>query len=473
MEQVRQQFTPGAARAVGFALEEARLRGSRSVGPEHLLLGLLRERQGAAALALAAVGVSQARVRASLPAPPKATSPKARSHMPSKPLPAALSTAAKHALRIAVQEAQSYRDLEGQTGRIDTEHLLLGLLHGRSSPTSRLLRDLGADLVRLRTQILARAVGLGAPAPKDPPQIISADRSATWRRFSSVAMLSLVEAERAARWRGSSIVGSDHLLLALAEQANGVAAKALRESGVDLARLQEVVGTSSPDHALPADQPMNLAPGTRQVLELALKEAQALNPKLNLPDWVGTAHLLLGLLCERDGQALRLLKAVGVQPARLRQRVIAHLTGIAGTTTADQEVEPEMPKPQPFTTTKLPVPKAPYSQAVRCGEFLFVSGMGPVDPHTGAVIKRGFERQVTQTLDNLKTLLEAAGTSLSNVVKTTIYVTDLDKFPQLNEIYARYFPKAPPARTTIEASRLPFGIPVEIDAIAYLPKGKK
>jgi len=470
MEQLIKQFAPSAARALGFALEEARGRGARSVGPEELLLGLMRERQGVAARALASVGVSLARVRTQVPPLPR--SAQTATDIASKPLPAALSPSAQKALRTAFQEAQSYRDLEGQTGQIATEHLLLGLLYGQRSAISRLLRNLGADLARLRTHILARALGLAAAPSDTQPEIISAERSPTWRRFTSAAISALVEAEHTARRQGSKIVGSDHLLLALAEQTGQIAGKVLCESGVECAQLRKLAGSPSSAHVLPPEQPMNLAPGTRQVLELALQEAQALNPQLHLPDYVGTAHLLLALLGERDGQALRVIKSLGLQPSKLRRQVIAQLKRAADQATADQEARPHMPKPTPFTTTKLPVPKAPYSQAVQCGNLLFVSGMGPMDPQTGAVIKRGFERQVTQTLDNLQTLLEAAGTSLSNVVKTTIYVTDLGKFPLLNEIYARYFPKHPPARTTIEASRLPFGIPVEIDAIAYLPKGK-
>jgi len=127
-----------------------------------------------------------------------------------------------------------------------------------------------------------------------------------------------------------------------------------------------------------------------------------------------------------------------------------------------------MELPAPFTTDRLPRPKGPYSQAVRAGGFLFVSGLAALDPATGQPCTGPIEEQVRITLDNLRTLLREAGGALRQVVKTTVYLADMAHFQAMNEVYATYFPQNPPARTTIEAARLPMDFLVEIDAVAWL-----
>ncbi|HEX6709983.1 MAG TPA: RidA family protein [Rubrobacter sp.] len=115
------------------------------------------------------------------------------------------------------------------------------------------------------------------------------------------------------------------------------------------------------------------------------------------------------------------------------------------------------------TAEKAPRPAGPYSHAVVSGGFVFVSGQGPVDPETGAM-PDGFQDQVRQTLKNLQTILEAAGSSIDEVVKVNAYVTDLTRFAEFNEVYAEFFTHDPPARTTVGTSLL--GFLVEIDCIA-------
>ncbi len=115
---------------------------------------------------------------------------------------------------------------------------------------------------------------------------------------------------------------------------------------------------------------------------------------------------------------------------------------------------------------KLPAPKGPYSPAVRAGGLVFVSGQGPADPATGQVMLGPVEEQTRLVLENVRAVLEAAGSSLSKVVKTTCYLQDIQDFAAMNEVYAGFFPSDPPARTTIQAANLPLGIAVEIDAIA-------
>jgi len=119
-----------------------------------------------------------------------------------------------------------------------------------------------------------------------------------------------------------------------------------------------------------------------------------------------------------------------------------------------------------IASERLPQPKGPYSPAVRAGGFLFVSGQGPLDPGTGDVVKGPIEQQTRLVLENIRTILEAAGSSLTRVVKTTCYLKDIGDFAPMNEVYAAFFPVDPPARTTIEAANLPLGIAIEIEAIA-------
>ena len=119
-----------------------------------------------------------------------------------------------------------------------------------------------------------------------------------------------------------------------------------------------------------------------------------------------------------------------------------------------------------IASERLPQPKGPYSPAVRAGGFLFVSGQGPLDPGTGDVVKGPIEQQTRLVLENIRTILEAAGSSLTRVVKTTCYLKDIGDFVPMNEVYAAFFPVDPPARTTIEAANLPLGISIEIEAIA-------
>jgi 2-iminobutanoate/2-iminopropanoate deaminase len=121
-----------------------------------------------------------------------------------------------------------------------------------------------------------------------------------------------------------------------------------------------------------------------------------------------------------------------------------------------------------IATTAAPAAIGPYSQAIVCNGFAFLSGQIPLDPATGTVIEGGIEQQTARVLDNLKAVLEAAGSSLSAVVKTTVYLKDMSEFAAMNAVYARYFEENPPARATVEAARLPKDVRVEIDCIAFI-----
>jgi 2-iminobutanoate/2-iminopropanoate deaminase len=110
----------------------------------------------------------------------------------------------------------------------------------------------------------------------------------------------------------------------------------------------------------------------------------------------------------------------------------------------------------------------PYSPALRVGDFLFVSGQIPLDPATGQLVDGDIRAQTTRVLQNLGELLEAGGTSFANVVRTTIFLADMNDFALVNEIYATFFSEPYPARATVQVSRLPKDVRVEIDAIAVI-----
>jgi 2-iminobutanoate/2-iminopropanoate deaminase len=121
-------------------------------------------------------------------------------------------------------------------------------------------------------------------------------------------------------------------------------------------------------------------------------------------------------------------------------------------------------------TDDAPAPVGPYSQAIQYNDLVFVSGQIPLDPKTGKIVGGEIEDETRQVLSNLKAVLEASGASLANVVKATVYLTDMSLFPRVNAIYAEYFDSDPaPARATVEVSALPLGAHVEIDAIAVIP----
>ncbi len=119
-------------------------------------------------------------------------------------------------------------------------------------------------------------------------------------------------------------------------------------------------------------------------------------------------------------------------------------------------------------TSKAPAPVGPYSQAVRCGNMLFVSGQVPLDPESGELVLNSFAEQCHRVLLNLKIILEAGGSALGNVLKVTIYMQNLAQFNELNEIYSEYFDASKPARACVEVSALPKGVAVEMDAIAEI-----
>ncbi|MDQ3820933.1 MAG: RidA family protein [Acidobacteriota bacterium] len=117
-------------------------------------------------------------------------------------------------------------------------------------------------------------------------------------------------------------------------------------------------------------------------------------------------------------------------------------------------------------TERAPAAIGPYSQAVRVGNFVFASGQIPTDPKTGEFVSGGVAEQTEQVMRNLTAVLEAAGSGLDSIIKTTVFLADMNDFAAMNEVYGRYFKENPPARATVQAARLPRDARVEIEAIA-------
>jgi 2-iminobutanoate/2-iminopropanoate deaminase len=117
-------------------------------------------------------------------------------------------------------------------------------------------------------------------------------------------------------------------------------------------------------------------------------------------------------------------------------------------------------------TDKAPSAVGPYSQAIIADSLVFVAGQVPLDPSTGKLVEGDIQAQTRRSLLNLKAILEAAGTSMDNVVKTTVFLTDMGQFKAMNQVYAEFFPGTPPARSAVQVGALPLGAEVEIEAVA-------
>ena len=123
---------------------------------------------------------------------------------------------------------------------------------------------------------------------------------------------------------------------------------------------------------------------------------------------------------------------------------------------------------QKIETANAPAAIGPYSQAVRAGSLLFVSGQIPLDPASGQLVENTIQAQAARSLENLKAILTQAGGTLDNVVKTTVFLKDMEDFVEMNRVYKTYFPENCPARSAVQVARLPKDVLVEIEAIAVL-----
>lgn len=121
-----------------------------------------------------------------------------------------------------------------------------------------------------------------------------------------------------------------------------------------------------------------------------------------------------------------------------------------------------------INTDKAPAAIGPYSQGIKTGNLLFISGQIPIDPGTGEIVDGTIKDQTSRVIENLKAILEEAGLTLNNVVKTTIFIKDMNEFGDINEVYASYFTETKPARSCAEVTRLPKDVGIEMEAIAVI-----
>ena len=132
-----------------------------------------------------------------------------------------------------------------------------------------------------------------------------------------------------------------------------------------------------------------------------------------------------------------------------------------------------MARKRVFYTKRAPEPKGPYSQAVMHRGLLYISGQIPIDAVTGLVVRATVEEETEAVLNNIKIIVEEAGAKMDDVLKVTCYLADIEDFPRFNTIYEKYFQYYPPARTTLQAGKLPMDVQVEVDAIVALPVKKQ
>lgn len=123
---------------------------------------------------------------------------------------------------------------------------------------------------------------------------------------------------------------------------------------------------------------------------------------------------------------------------------------------------------QPISTPEAPKAIGPYSQAIRAGSLLFLSGQIPLDPESGSIVEGDITAQTERVLQNIVAVLKAAGASFANVVRTTVFLADMSEFAAMNAVYAKFVADPPPARSTVQVARLPRDVRVEIDVIAVL-----
>ncbi len=121
-----------------------------------------------------------------------------------------------------------------------------------------------------------------------------------------------------------------------------------------------------------------------------------------------------------------------------------------------------------IATDQAPAAVGPYSQGIRAGKFVFTAGQIPMDPATGKLVGGDIQAQTRRVLQNVQAVLEAAGASLADVVKVTVFLLDMGNFKAMNEVYAEFFTENPPARSAVQAAALPLGVDIEIEAIALI-----
>src|SRR6201992_64873 len=314
-----ERFTDRARRVVVLAQEEARMLNHNYIGTEHILLGLIHEGEGVAAKSLESLGISLEGVRSQVEEIIGQGQQAPSGHIPFTPR-------AKKVLELSLREA-----LQLGHNYIGTEHILLGLIREGDGVAAQVLVNLGADLNQVRQQVIQLLHGYRGerdPAPLTSGSVeaeYAANRGSTTERFTDRAQRVIVLAQEEARMLNHNYIGTEHILLGLLHAGEGLAAKALESLGISLEavrqQVEEIIGQGqrAPSGHIP------FRSRAKKVLELSLREALQLGH-----NYIGTEHILLGLIREPDGVACQILVKLGADPNRVRQQVIQLLHGYQG-----------------------------------------------------------------------------------------------------------------------------------------------
>lgn len=317
-------------------------------------------------------------------------------------------------------------------GLIGTEHLLLGMLCVERSRGVEILRSLDVDLLSLRNRLTKAADRIGRESGEKPPQNEIA--------FSHEAQRVLQVAWAEARQLGHDHIGTEHLLLGLVREPRGAAFGTLGKYGVTDEKVRQAILALEEGDEPPAGARAAVVGSTGSRAEAVAVAAREL---------LDRAHRAAADMRRHLEQAEGLIEQIG--------ELLEEDYSETGSVSMDR---------QTLSSDRIPPAVGPYSQAVRAGNMLFCSGIIGLDPETKQLVDDSFEAQVRRLMENLRMLLEDCGSDLPAIVKTTVFLTDMDRFSAFNEIYAEFFGDEPPARSTIQVAALPLGAQIEVEAIA-------
>lgn len=288
-----------------------------------------------------------------------------------------------------------------------------------------------------------------------------------FNRFTEDARRVLSFANEEAVVLNHNYIGTEHLLLGLL-RSTGIAADVLSDFGLGLSKVRQAVENIVGRSTTAALGRIALTSGTKRVIELAVEQARRLNLY-----YIGTEHLLLGITLEPNSVAVKVLTSLGITIKKLR-RCTEHMIATKQETTNSDEAPKAPYSPtglraaEAIHTDEAPKAVGPYSQAVRVGDLVFTAGQIAIDPTTNQFIGGQMAQQTWQVLMNLSVVLSAAGSSLNQVVKTTVFLTNMDNYAAMNSVYSNFFTHTKPARSTVAVAQLPLDALVEIECIAVI-----
>lgn len=286
-------------------------------------------------------------------------------------------------------------------------------------------------------------------------------------RFTKEARRVLSLANEEATVLNHSYIGSEHILLGLV-RSTGIAAHVLSDFGLGLSKVRKAVENIVGRGTAPPLSRRGLTPRAKRVIELAVDEARRLNHY-----YIGTEHLLLGLTLEPNGLAAEALTSLDMTLKQVNHCTEQMIATKQEATDTDEASKASYSAPpwrgeEAIHTDEAPKVVGPYSQAVRVGDFVFTAGQIAIDPTINEFIGGEIAQQTWQVLMNLSAVLSAAGSSLNQVVKTTVFLTNMDNYAAMNSVYSNFFTQIKPARSTVVVAQLPLDALVEIECVAVM-----